>query len=353
MSNQKEIVQSKKPKIVKCIVWDLDNTLWEGVLLEDEKVTLRPEVVAVIKEMDRRGILHSIASKNNHDTAMQKLEELELADYFLYPAINWNPKSQSLQQIAQALNINIDTFAFVDDNPFEREEVAHELPEVICIDAADVEEILTRPAFQPPFITAESALRRQMYQSQLQRQHAEEQFTGNNEAFLAKLDMVFEMREAEEDDLQRAEELTVRTNQLNTTGYTYSYAELDQFRQNDDTLLLVATLTDKYGPYGTIGIALVSKEEDRWLLKLLLMSCRVMSRGVGSIMLNYIMQEAKKAGVRLQAEFVDNGRNRMMYITYKFAGFEIVEKNDKHELLENNLTAIQEMPGYVKIIYPN
>jgi len=100
---------------VKCIVWDLDNTLWDGVLLEDGEVTLRPWVAEQIRRLDQSGVLHSIASKNDHQAAMAKLAELGLAEFFLYPQINWNSKSSSVQLIAKALNLGLDAFAFIDD----------------------------------------------------------------------------------------------------------------------------------------------------------------------------------------------------------------------------------------------
>ena len=132
---------------------------------------------------------------------------------------------------------------------------------------------------------------------------------------------------AKEKDLQRAEELTVRTHQLNTTGYTYSYDELDQFRQSEKHILLMAKLEDKYGEYGHIGLALIACGEKVWTIKLLLMSCRVMSRGVGSIILGYILRLAKKNHTKLRGEFIPNGRNRMMNITYRFAGFDEIKSN--------------------------
>ncbi|MCP5097299.1 MAG: HAD-IIIC family phosphatase, partial [Chloroflexi bacterium] len=308
-------------KFIKCVVWDLDNTVWRGVLLEDKTVVLKEEAVALIKEMDRRGILNSIASKNNLETAWAQLEAFGIADYFLYPEINWNPKSASLRAISQSLNIGLDTFAFVDDSQFEREEVAHELPDVLCLDAVEMDTMRQLPQFMPRFITPESGFRRKMYMSDMQRNRVEDSYIGNNEDFLTTLGMVFRIKQADESDLQRAEELTVRTNQLNTTGYTYSYQELNELRQSPQHLLLVSSLDDKYGTYGTIGLALVAKDDAFWTVKLLLMSCRVMSRGVGTIMMSYIMQQATAAGVRLCAEFMPNGRNRMMYVTYKFGGF--------------------------------
>jgi FkbH-like protein len=339
--------KEEKPS-VKCVVWDLDNTVWDGVLLEDGNVFLRDGLVEILQELDRRGILNSIASKNDHDMALAKLEEFGIKEHFLYPEINWNAKSSSIRAIAQSLNMGLDTFTFIDDQPFERDEVSFALPEVLCIDAADLDKVLGLPEMKPRFITPESRLRRQMYLNDMERNEAEQGFTGTNEAFLATLDMIFKIKPAAEEDLQRAEELTVRTHQLNTTGYTYSYDELNEFRYSNNHLLLVASLDDKYGTYGTIGLALVELGEEIWTVKLLLMSCRVISRGVGTIMMNYLMSRAKQANKRLQAEFFPNGRNRMMYVTYKFGGFTEVNKEGDRIMLENDLSQIQALPDYVQ-----
>lgn len=344
-----EKAEKAKQKSIKCVVWDLDNTLWDGILLEDEQVALRPGVVEVIKTLDSRGILHSIASRNDYDTAMRKLEQLGLQDYFLYPQINWNSKSSSIRQIAKSINIGIDTLAFVDDQSFEREEVAFEIPEVMCIDALDIAGMPDMPEMNPRFITDDSRLRRLMYLGDIHRNEAEQSFVGSSEEFLASLGMVFTLGPASEDDLQRAEELTVRTHQLNTTGYTYSYEELNAFRTSDTHILLIASLEDKYGTYGKIGLTLVECGAEIWTVKLLLMSCRVMSRGVGTIMINHIMNQAKAAGARLQAEFISNNRNRMMYVTYKFGGFNEVSRNGDLVILENDLTHIQPFPEYVTV----
>jgi FkbH-like protein len=343
-----QIKEQKRPAI-KCVVWDLDNTLWDGVLLEDREVTLRPGVVDILKTLDKRGILHSIASRNDHETAMRKLEQLGLSDYFLYPQINWNPKSSSIQVIAQSINIGIDTLAFVDDQPFERSEVQFMHPQILCIDAAELATIADRPEMSPRFITDESEKRRHMYLSDITRNQAEQEFRGSNEEFLATLGMVFTISAAQEEDLRRTEELTVRTHQLNTTGYTYTYEELQALRLSPDHKLLVASLDDKYGAYGKIGVALVECSATVWIVKLLLMSCRVMSRGVGTIMMNHIMHLAKQADVSLQAEFISNKRNRMMLVTYKFGGFKEIERQGDLAILANDLDHIQAFPEYVEV----
>jgi FkbH-like protein len=338
-----------KQQFIKCVVWDLDNTLWDGVLLEDDEVALRSGVVDVLKALDRRGILNSIASKNEHTAAMEKLQQFGLSEYFLYPQINWNSKAASIAEIARSINISLDTFAFVDDQAFEREEVAFSLPQVLCIDARDIPLVLDMPAMNPRFITEDSQKRRLMYLSDIAREKAEKAFVGPDEAFLATLQMVFTLSAAREEDLQRAEELTVRTHQLNTTGYTYSYEELNAIRQSDTHKLFIAGLDDRYGTYGKIGLALLECSPEVWTIKLLLMSCRVMSRGVGTIMINHFLNLAKRSGVRLRAEFVANDRNRMMYITYKFGGFKEVEKIDNLIVFEHDLSQVQPFPSYVKV----
>ena len=310
---------------------------------------LKDGVVELLRTLDERGILHSIASRNDHDLAMAKLRELGIDDYFLYPQINWNPKSGSIRQIAKDINIGLDAVAFVDDQPFEREEVAFSCGEVLCIDAAQLGAIAGMPELVPRFVTEDSKQRRRMYQADIARNRVEAEFVGPKEEFLATLGMVFTIAPAREADLERAEELTVRTHQLNTTGYTYSYEELDAFRTSDRHDLLVCSLVDKYGTYGTIGLALVERQPEVWTVKLLLMSCRVMSKGVGTILVNDLLRRAKEGGVKLRAEFVSNDRNRMMLVTYKFAGFKEVERRGEVTVYENDLALIQPPPPYVEV----
>jgi FkbH-like protein len=350
-----DLVNNKQDtqKIIKCVVWDLDNTLWNGVLLEGDCISLRDSVVGIIETLDSRGILQSIASKNDHDKAMVMLQEVGLHEYFLYPKINWNSKSSSIQEIAKLINIGTDAIAFIDDQLFELEEVSFSLSEVLCINTANLEQLLDMPELNPRFITEDSKKRRLMYVSDIERKKAEAEFIGPQEEFLATLNMHLTISSAKEEDLQRAEELTVRTNQLNTTGYTYSYDELDRFCQSKNHKLLITSLDDKYGSYGKIGLALVECQESLWTIKLLLMSCRVMSRGVGTILLNYIMNLAKDNNARLCAEFVSNNRNRMMYIAYKFAGFKEIEKRGELVILENDLERIQPCPEYIRVRITN
>ena len=341
--------KKKEKQSIKCVVWDLDNTVWDGILLEDPEVRLRPHVVHILKTLDERGILHSIASRNDHGLAMAKLREFGLDEYFLYPQINWNSKAASITQIAKDINIGLDAVAFIDDQPFEREEVAFTHGQVLCIDSATLDDLLDRHEFNPRFITEDSKIRRRMYLADIARNQEEAEYVGPKEEFLATLEMVFTIAPCREEDLKRAEELTVRTNQLNTTGYTYSYEELDELRRSPDHKLLISSLEDRHGTYGKIGLTLIETGPEIWTVKLLLMSCRVMSKGVGMIMIHHVLRMAKAAGVKLRAEFVSNDRNRQMLITYKFAGFREVERVGEVAIMENDYSAIQPPPPYVDL----
>lgn len=334
---------------IKCVVWDLDHTLWDGVLMEDGIVRVRDEALAAIVTLDKHGILNSIASHNDPDVALRKLEELGISDYFLAPQVGWNSKVALVQEIARSLNLGLDTFAFVDDDPFERDEVAFSLPEVLCIDARDVASIPSLPRMTPRFLTEDSSKRRLLYLTDRERDRAERDFVGPKDAFLATLGMVFTIAPATEDDLQRAEELTVRTHQLNSTGVTYSYAELLGFIRSPRHELLIASLDDRYGTYGRIGLVLVEHGNEIWTIKLLLMSCRVIARGVGGTLLQHVIRCARAAGVRLRAEFLPTDRNRMMHITYRFAGFQEVDRADGVAVLELRLGDLAPQPDYIEV----
>lgn len=309
--------------IAKCVVWDLDGTLWDGVLLEDgfENITPNLEIIELIRDLDKKGVINSIASKNDPETAIVALTRLNISHLFVAPQIGWGAKSKSIERVISRLNIGANSVTFVDDQPYELAEVADSLPDVECVSVDDILLHADSPRFRPRFITEESAQRRSMYQSQLERDQAEESFEGPSESFLASLDMQLQVRRATEDDLRRAEELTIRTNQLNSTGVTYSHEQLAEMLEDDRFLVLISSLTDRFGPYGTIGLTLIEKLADRWELHQHLMSCRVMSRGVGGILLGEIVRSAVGNDAYVAAKFVDTGRNRMMRVLYGMAGF--------------------------------
>lgn len=334
---------------VKCVVWDLDNTLWDGTLAESDNVSLKENVIEVVKELDRRGILQSISSKNEYDVAMKKLKEFNLEQYFLYAQINWNSKAKSLQKIASLLNFGIDTFAFIDDQLFEREEVKYSHPEVLCLDASEVANILNMGPFMSKYVTEDSRNRRLLYMNNINRNKIEEEFVGPKEEFLKTLNMKFTISKAKEEDLKRIEELTVRTHQLNSTGTIYSFEELSELIHSEQFIVLVAQLEDKYGSFGKIGLCVLEVKEDIWCIKLLLMSCRVVAKGVGTVLMNYIMKAARKHEKRILADFVSTDRNRIMYITYKFNGFKEISNIDDYIVFEADLSNEKSYPDYIDV----
>lgn len=337
-------------KAFKCVVWDLDHTIWDGVLVEGDELTLKPGIIDLIKTLDERGILQSIASKNNMDDALEKLQAFGIKDYFLYPQISWNPKSQAVATIREKLNIGIDTFVFIDDQPFERDEVKELHEEVECIDALEYASLLEHPRIKAVKFTDDAKMRRVRYLEDMKRQIDEQDFQGTPEAFLAKLDMKFLISSARPEDLIRAEELTERTNQLNSTGITYDRKQLTHYMNSPEHQLLVCELTDKYGSYGKIGLALIENSDGIDTIKLLLMSCRTAARGVGSVLLTYLMKHAQSRGQRLQAQFRRTDRNRQMLVTYQFANFKEQSRDEENNILfENDLSLVQEYPEYIDV----
>ena len=307
--------------MVKCLVWDLDDTLWNGTLLEDGTVEIAESVRELVKTLDARGILQSVASKNDHEHAWARLEELGIAEYFVLPRIGWNPKSQSIRAIADELNFAIDTIAFVDDRDSELAEVTYHLPQVRTYCAEDVLTLAGLPEFSPATVTVDSQRRRQMYQASFRRQEAQAGFEGPGEDFLRSLDLRMTITPATQSELSRVEELTRRTSQMNATGIHYSDELLRSLLDDPAHRVLVVCMQDRFGPHGAVGVLLLENFEEFWHLKLLATSCRVVSFGAGSIILRWLANQAANADAHLVADFRPTERNRMMEIAYRFAGF--------------------------------
>jgi methoxymalonate biosynthesis protein len=306
---------------VKCLVWDLDNTLWNGVLLEDGEVHLREEIRRVVVGLDERGLLQAVASRNDHAHAWAWVEKLGIAEYIVAPEIGWGPKSASVKAIAEKLQFALDTIAFIDDTAMERAEVAHHLPEVRCYPAEMAEQLLDLPEFTPAKVTEDSRRRRHMYQASFAREAARTQFAGADEEFLRSAGLEMHIRRAGEADLARVEELTLRTSQMNATGVHYSHETLRGLLSDADHEVLVASMTDRFGPHGAVGIVLLAKHPEVWHLKLLATSCRVVTFGAGAVLISWLTDQAASAGVDLVADFRRTERNRMMEVAYRFAGF--------------------------------
>jgi len=311
--------------LIKCLVWDLDNTLWQGTLLEGETVVVSEAVRSTIVGLDARGILQSVASRNDHEHAFARLEELGLAEYLILPQIGWGAKSRSILTLVEELGFAEQAIGFIDDQAAEREEVKRAAPGVRCYDAAQAAMLLELPEFTPAVVTSTAIGRRAMYAARSRRERARTEFEGADEDFLRSLELVLRIKHAREPDIARLEELTLRTSQMNATGVHYSAEALRALLADEDHRVLVASMNDRFGEHGAIGVMLVALRAQVWHLKLLATSCRVVAFGTGGNMLQWLVNEAASAAVHLVADFRPTTRNRVMEIAYRFAGFSRVE----------------------------
>jgi FkbH-like protein len=280
---------------IKCVVWDLDNTLWEGVLIEGDQVKLRAGIPELLKYLDERGILLSIASNNDHQSAWKELTRLGVADYFLYPQIDWTPKSRNISAIAKQLNIGLDTLAFVDDNPFELDQVASTLPGVARVRAEDALALINDLRFRGDG-TNESRLRRRYYKEQFVRGEAAENFASDYLSFLASCEITLEVSGYSETDRERVAELVQRTNQLNFSGRKYSARELEEIVADPELEKYVLRCRDKYGAYGTIGFAIVRPGPHALQILDFMLSCRVQRKGIEQAFFSHLLTHHNLGG---------------------------------------------------------
>lgn len=311
-------------KKIKLVVWDLDNTIWSGVLVESNEVVLKEKVVEVIKELDNRGIINSIASKNNFEEAYEKIKEFGLDDYFVMPEINWNPKSVNIRKIVKNINIGIDTVAFVDDNEFELGEVGTNVPEVLCINALDFEKILEMSRFDV-LVTEDTRNRRKTYKMLEMQREEQQKWEGDIDGFLKSCQMKLTIGRPTEEELPRCYELLQRTNQLNSSGRRLSMEEVKEFYDGKSSECFLLSCEDRFGKYGIIGFSIVDLREKPVITDFVI-SCRVANKKVEHTYLMYLAERYKKNGYE------------KMYMRYKKTVkngpiFKVV--NDLHMLAEN------------------
>jgi FkbH-like protein len=319
---EKVATENSQTKNVKCVVFDLDNTLWQGVLVEGDDVTVPPQRVTLLKQLDERGILLSVASKNDHESAWKKLEELGLSEYFLYPQINWNSKSQSVKTIAKRLNIGIDAIAFVDDNPFELDEVGKSCPEVVCIGARKIESLAADPRFQGSS-TPDARRRRQLYKDSETRELAQESFGSDYLGFLESCEINLEISPYTPEQYQRVAELVQRTNQLNFSGHKHTREELEALLADPTKEKLVLKCSDRYGAYGTVGFCVVEAGQDAIRVWDMMLSCRVQGKLIEKVLFDHLMKEHNAhAAENLWVNFHPTQRNQPAQKTLESLNFQ-------------------------------
>lgn len=306
----------------KCVVWDLDHTMWDGILIEDgqEKLRLKPLIPKLLQTLDDHGILISVVSKNNADDALAALRKFGICDYFLFPQISWNPKSAGIQQIAASLNIGLDSLLFVDDSPFEREEVQSVCPDVMVLDAEEYQSILSLPECQRP-VTEESRKRRLLYRDQQVRDNAQKTFAGDYCEFLRDCHLRLTVRPLAETNLERVHELTQRTNQMNFSGTRYSGEDLRALLDDRGVDTYVLDCEDRFGNYGTIGFCTVRSREN--CMTDLMFSCRIQSKRVEHAFITFILRRYRS---ECDCDFLINYRksSRNAGPAKVFADFEFV-----------------------------
>ncbi len=314
----------------KCVVWDLDNTIWDGVGLEGE-VFLKDEVVNLIKDLDQKGILHSIASRGDENLSLTLLKKFQIEEYFLAPKINWLQKSNSIIEISKELNIPLDAMVFVDDDDFEIEQVSFMIPEVLTLNAKGAINILKLGELFLTSQSEETKNRRKYYLAESLRKKMELNYSSREE-FLKSCKMKLNIRLMRKEDIYRVCELMSRTHQLNTTGWIMEQNDLQKILVSSKSInIYVAELDDKFGSYGIVGAAITELIKGKLILKYLAVSCRVMGRGIEQAIIIKLLFDCKLYGNNnLFAEFRDTGRNRMMKMLYQILGFSLVGNPQKN-----------------------
>ncbi len=337
------------PVLAKVLVWDLDETFWTGTLAEDGPAGVTPklEAVAALKALDGRGVLHSIASKNDAGEALEALRRFGLQDYFLHPQVGWGPKSASVAAIAAALDLGLDSFVFIDDQPFERAEVAAAHPGVRVLAHTEVAALTTNPWFDHP-ATPEAARRRSLYQAEAARGRAAEASQGDYLAFLRASDLMLDVRGLDAADVTRVHELSQRTNQLNFTGAKFTRPQAEALAAPDRRhARLTMRCADAWGDYGLIGFADLDLAAGE--LAGFFMSCRVQrkrvehaafahfasllaARGHTVFAVRFAATERNGASVRLLEElgFVREGERWVRPLTRPFAEADVVRLAAAH-----------------------
>lgn len=361
----------------KCVVVDLDNTLWGGIVGEDgvAGVQLGPDApgnafVAFQRELERlwrRGVLLAICSKNNEDDALAVFERhpgmaLTLS-HFACRRIDWQPKAQNIREIAQELNIGLDSLVFLDDNPVERAKVRAELPQVLTVelpsDPARYRAVLADlGVFDTLALTEEDRQRNQQYAAQNARRAFATEYDASGgalEEYLAGLGMTVEIQPVTDDTLPRVAQLTAKTNQFNLTTKRYSETRLNEMSAGGYRIYSMRVV-DRFGDNGIVGVAICDARDGAvWEIDSLLLSCRVMGRGVESALLAFLADEARRAGAaRLLGWYLPTAKNTPARNVYRDHGFAAVEERaDGSVRWEMSLEEQRiEVPGWLMVRMP-
>ena len=328
----------------KCLVLDLDNTLWGGIVGEDgfENIKLGPtpegrpfmEFQQYILNLFHSGVILAINSNNNYEDAIKVINEhpyMRLREgHFASIQINWNDKISNMREIAKQLNIGLDSLVFIDDSRVNGEIIEQSLPEVLVVHLPKDTALYRKTLigindFNTLEITEEDKKRGEMYIAQKERKEFQET-SGNIDEYLKKLNTVVTLEKANDFTIPRIAQLTQKTNQFNMTAKIYFEENIKGFLKSNNYFIISAQVEDKFGDNGITGVAIIKKDLKQWEIDTFLLSCRVIGRAIEKVMLACIVGEAKKEGVEtLVGRFISTAKNAPARDFYKNNGFESLE----------------------------
>lgn len=337
-----DIVSALCGQFKKCLILDLDNTVWGGVIGDDglEGIQLGhglgigkafTEFQMWVKKLKQRGIIICVASKNNEETAKEPFEKhpdmvLQLDDIAVFMA-NWETKVDNIRAIQQILNIGFDSMVFLDDNPFERNMVRENIPGItvpeLPEDPGDYLEFLYgENLFETVSYSGTDKDRTKQYQVEAQRVSLQKTFA-NEADFLKSLNMVSEVSGFTKFNTPRVAQLSQRSNQFNLRTVRYTEADIEAMAADKDTIDLSFTLEDKFGDNGLIAVVIMKRQDDETLfVDTWFMSCRVLKRGMENFTLNTMVEQAKAKGYkRIIGEYLPTPKNKMVEEHYLHLGF--------------------------------
>lgn len=338
-----DIVCAVEGKIHKCLVLDLDNTLWGGVVGDDgwEGIQLGhglgigkafTEFQQWVKKMRERGIILAVCSKNDEDKAKEPFEKnpemvLKMDDIAVFIA-NWENKADNIRTIQQILNIGFDSMVFIDDNPFERNIVRENVPGICVPEMPEdqgewLEYLYSLNLFETAAYSNADKDRTRQYQIEAKRVQASQRFT-NEAEFLQSLEMVSVVEGFTPFNTPRVAQLSQRSNQFNLRTVRYTDAEIASLGKNDCYACFSFTLEDKFGDNGLICVVIMEKQDEETLfVDTWFMSCRVLKRGMENFTLNTMVGYARKNGFkRIVGEYIPTQKNGMVKDHYLNLGFE-------------------------------
>lgn len=308
--------------MIKCVIWDIDNTLLAGVYLESgpPPPAADPAIIAVLRELGSRGIIHALASRNPPEAA--EYVRQVTGTRFAAAECGWGRKSESVGRVISELDLSPEAVAFVDDDLMERAEVSFAVPDVLVLSPEDMPDAVGWPEFSPAVVTAEASHRGQMYADRQRRLGEARAFGGSRDDFLRYCDTRVVIARADVADLPRLQELAQRTHQFNSAGHDVSQAWLGGLIESAAHRIMTVRLSDRFGDDGMVGGCVVTADAAAWCVQLLMMSCRAIGRGVIDALLAWLCQAARRAGAEsARVPCLVTERNVPLRIALAGAGF--------------------------------